>query len=162
MSQKYFYSICTSVIFTIVLHLYIRRSPMKPISTIHVQLPYILNTTKSLSSVLIEHRIYPRQFNISTTKYSSQNDMSSPLFITMIDQFYLSAVRNFHYQLQQYNLHNNFIVLCLDEACVRICQSKNILVWSGFLNSSVARIKVSVYFVRTSILSLKYLVRYYC
>lgn len=153
MPQKYFYLICTSVIFTIVLCLYIRRDPMKPISTIHIQLPYILNTTKPLSSILIEHRIYPRQFNFSTTKYLSQNDMSSPLFITMVDQFYLPAVRNFHYQLKQYNLHNNFIVLCLDDVCVRICQSKNILVWSGFLNSSVARIKVFVYFVRKFILS---------
>ena len=60
----------------------------------------------------------------------------------MADSFYLPAVENFHFELKQYNLHKNFLVMCLDEACVQICQSKNILAWWGFVNTSVARIKV--------------------
>lgn len=70
------------------------------------------------------------------------NNRSCPLFITMADGFYIPAVRNFHLQLQNYHLHNNFIVMCLDDECVKLCKSNNILAWPGFVKTSVARIKV--------------------
>ena len=62
----------------------------------------------------------------------------------MADISYVPAVRNFHYQLQNYGLQNNLLVLCLDNECVKVCQSKNILTWRDSVNQSVARIKVSV------------------
>jgi len=98
------------------------------------------NTSQSLSTTLIQNKIYPRHKNANVKL--SYNNISCPLFITMADSFYLPAVENFHFELKQYNLHKNFLVMCLDEACVQTCQSKNILAWWGFVNTSVARIKV--------------------
>jgi len=45
-------------------------------------------------------------------------------------------------KLRQHNLQRNFIVLCLDIPCLDVCQSKQILSWSGFLNLSVANLNV--------------------
>lgn len=104
------------------------------------------NSLKILSAALIQNNIYPRSANLRNIEYDitniSYNNISCPLFITMADIFYLPAVRNFHFQLQNYGLQNNFIVMCLDHECVKSCQSKNILSWNGSVNRSVARVKV--------------------
>ena len=108
------------------------------------------NSLKVLSTALIQNRIYPRPTNLKNIAYDitniPYNNISCPLFITMADIFYLPAVCNFHLQLQNYGLRNNLIVMCLDHACVKSCQSKNILSWDGSVNRSVARVKVGYHY----------------
>jgi hypothetical protein len=104
---------------------------------------------KNLSSYLIHNRIYPRRTNLTNITYSNDslpyNNVSCPLFITMADTFYLPAVRNFQSQLRNYGLQENLVVLCLDDECVKLCKSKDIFAWWGFVHTSVARIKVVIH-----------------
>ena len=151
---------CLIIIFTIVISItlsilfILSKSPKIDLSNVKMiskgRMPSltITNLSKSLSACLIQNGIYPRRTNFTKIMHVEENmpynDISVPLFITMADTFYLPAVRNFHFQLQNYNLQNNFIVMCLDNECVKLCKSKNILAWWGFVNTSVARIKVSL------------------
>lgn len=151
---------CLIIIFTIAISiilpvLFIRSKTLKisifnikMISKTRIPSLTITNLSKSLSASLIQNGIYPRHTNLTKIMHVEENipynNISVPLFITMADIFYLPAVRNFHFQLQNYGLQNNFIVMCLDSECVKLCKSNNILAWWGFVNTSVARIKVSL------------------
>jgi hypothetical protein len=110
------------------------------------------NISETLSLYLIENRIYPRPTNLTNLTYRRKifayNNVLYPLFVTMADGFYLPAVRNFQSQLKNFGLEKNFIVICLDSECVKLSKSHNIFAWWGFVNASVARVKVIIrYFI---------------
>jgi hypothetical protein len=107
--------------------------------------------SESLSSHLIRNGFYPRNIPQSDIgriqKGNTLNDASNPLFITMIDSSYMPAVRNFNLALEKYHLDGNFIVICLDVKCVNLGQSHQLLIWSAFVNASVAKVKVGLIYL---------------
>jgi hypothetical protein len=72
------------------------------------------------------------------------------VFITMADEKYVEPMVNFKISLDKWDLGGNYVVLCLDEKCSNLAESRHILHYDGYFksrdattwNAPVARAKV--------------------
>ena len=79
-------------------------------------------------------------------EHGIQNDRT--LFVTMANKAYVDPMVNFKWGLDIFHLGNDYLVLCLDQACLEQAAQYDILAYDGFIEEGVnwhqqiARIKV--------------------
>jgi hypothetical protein len=57
------------------------------------------------------------------------------VFITMADEKYVGPMVNFKISLDKWDLGGNYVVLCLDQKCSSVAESRHVLHYDGYLKS---------------------------
>ena len=89
---------------------------------------------------------------LSTFLRSNGIGTDKTLFVTIAGGLYIDPAINFKKQLETWSLEQNFLVLCLDMACMEATKRNSVLAYDGFLQTEdeartdfhipVARMKV--------------------
>jgi hypothetical protein len=77
----------------------------------------------------------PFQISLPEFLKDHQLGIDQTLFITMADEKYVEPMVNFWISLDQWDLSGNYMVLCLDERCSNVAESRHILHYDGYFKS---------------------------
>lgn len=86
------------------------------------------------SPVLPTHIKYSETPSLSLTSFlrSRAVETDSTLFIALASENYIEPIINFRASLDKWNMGKNYVVICMDTACLQAAETHDILAYDGY------------------------------